>query len=282
MSDKATDDPINFVRMIVTKITRGRVSIQEFEDMVGDGLIGLVDARNKYDPSKANGGKFSTYAEWRIRGAIIDSTRQRLGRKGQKNIVDLYEPQSKEDTRTIEDAAAEYSDPLEQLIVSQTLSTLSEREQQVINLLLQGYSREEIGDHLLVTEAHISQINSDIHLQLTGELPSKRESIMTIHHEYNRDPIIVERQLRVKELLAQNKTHQEIANLLHIKRQTVSNDCVAMRRRTQSKPPKQLSPIQSNQPIIEEIDFRDQISHLLRKNLIPKEKINLIINIIDL
>jgi len=46
----------------------------EFEDIVQVGVIGLIDAANKYDPTRDN--KFETYAEFRIRGAIIDELRK--------------------------------------------------------------------------------------------------------------------------------------------------------------------------------------------------------------
>jgi len=41
------------------------------EDLIQTGVLGLIDALEKYDPSK--GVKLSTYAEIRIRGSIIDS-----------------------------------------------------------------------------------------------------------------------------------------------------------------------------------------------------------------
>lgn len=44
------------------------------EDLINTGVLGLIDAINKYDPSK--GVKLSTYAEIRIRGQIIDSLRK--------------------------------------------------------------------------------------------------------------------------------------------------------------------------------------------------------------
>ena len=46
----------------------------EFDDLVGFGQFGLLDAINKYDPDK--NVKFKTYAVTRIRGAILDELRQ--------------------------------------------------------------------------------------------------------------------------------------------------------------------------------------------------------------
>ena len=45
----------------------------EFEDLLHAGVVGLLDAIDKYDASRCN--RFSTYAEFRIRGAILDSLR---------------------------------------------------------------------------------------------------------------------------------------------------------------------------------------------------------------
>ena len=45
----------------------------EIDDLLGAGALGLLDAVEKFDPSRSV--KFRTYAELRIRGAILDSLR---------------------------------------------------------------------------------------------------------------------------------------------------------------------------------------------------------------
>jgi RNA polymerase sigma factor FliA len=45
-----------------------------FEDLVHAGILGLIDALNKFDSEK--NVKFSSYAKFRIRGAILDSLRE--------------------------------------------------------------------------------------------------------------------------------------------------------------------------------------------------------------
>ncbi len=44
------------------------------EDLIGPGIIGLIDAVEKFDPNKKI--KFKTYAEFRIRGTMLDELRQ--------------------------------------------------------------------------------------------------------------------------------------------------------------------------------------------------------------
>jgi RNA polymerase sigma factor for flagellar operon FliA len=45
----------------------------DYADLFGAGILGLIDAAGKFDPS--HGVKFKTFAEYRIRGAILDSLR---------------------------------------------------------------------------------------------------------------------------------------------------------------------------------------------------------------
>ncbi len=44
------------------------------EDLISAGILGLIEAYNRFDPSK--GVKFKTFAEFRIRGAILDEIRK--------------------------------------------------------------------------------------------------------------------------------------------------------------------------------------------------------------
>ncbi|HJO00127.1 MAG TPA: FliA/WhiG family RNA polymerase sigma factor [Nitrospinaceae bacterium] len=45
----------------------------EVDDLISVGVLGLIDAITKYDPTR--GAKFKTYAEFRVRGAILDELR---------------------------------------------------------------------------------------------------------------------------------------------------------------------------------------------------------------
>ena len=59
---------------IASKVITGKSKYMEFDDLVGYGMIGLMDAISKFDKSK--GMKFSTYASIRIKGAMIDEIRK--------------------------------------------------------------------------------------------------------------------------------------------------------------------------------------------------------------
>ncbi|MCR5716293.1 MAG: FliA/WhiG family RNA polymerase sigma factor, partial [Lachnospiraceae bacterium] len=63
----------------LVKLVAGRLSMYlgytvEYDDLVGYGVFGLIDAIDKFDSAKDV--KFETYASLRIRGAIIDQIRK--------------------------------------------------------------------------------------------------------------------------------------------------------------------------------------------------------------
>jgi RNA polymerase sigma factor for flagellar operon FliA len=61
------------VRMVAYRIRERLPQSVEFDDLVSAGVVGLIDAYNKFDPSKEV--LFRSYAAVRIRGAILDSLR---------------------------------------------------------------------------------------------------------------------------------------------------------------------------------------------------------------
>ena len=66
----------------------------EIRDLVNAGVIGLLDAVEKFEPER--GVKFKTYAELRIRGAMLDSLRDldwapRSLRKKSKDLEKVYQ-----------------------------------------------------------------------------------------------------------------------------------------------------------------------------------------------
>lgn len=64
---------LGLVKYVVGRLPQARFAGVDYQDLVGYGIIGLMDAIEKYDPSKDV--KFETYAILRIRGAILDSLR---------------------------------------------------------------------------------------------------------------------------------------------------------------------------------------------------------------
>ncbi len=71
--DKLIMEYAPLIKFIAQKIAIRLPSNIELDDLISSGVIGLMDAIEKYDPTRDN--KFKTYAEFRIRGSILDELR---------------------------------------------------------------------------------------------------------------------------------------------------------------------------------------------------------------
>ncbi len=71
--DKLVVEYAPLIKFIAQKIAVRLPSNIELDDLISSGVIGLMDAIDKYDPTRDN--KFKTYAEFRIRGSILDELR---------------------------------------------------------------------------------------------------------------------------------------------------------------------------------------------------------------
>lgn len=108
------------VKRVVHRLA-GRLPAEvDIKEMLNSGIIGLVDALEKYDPRHET--NFSTYAQFRIRGAILDSFRSQdwaprsLRHKAHK-LESAYHKLEQEYGRPAEDAevAAELGVEMETL-----------------------------------------------------------------------------------------------------------------------------------------------------------------------
>ncbi len=96
----------------IVKYVAGRLAVHmgqyvEYDDLVSYGIFGLIDAIDKFDINSGN--KFSTYAQLRIRGEIIDQIRKldwipRSTRQKNKQFETVYKELSDELKREPNDA----------------------------------------------------------------------------------------------------------------------------------------------------------------------------------
>ena len=98
LGDSALREKLILEYAPLVKLVAGKLSMYlgynvEFDDLVGYGVFGLIDAIDKFDYGK--GVKFETYASLRIRGAILDQIRKmdwipRTVRQKQKELDGAY------------------------------------------------------------------------------------------------------------------------------------------------------------------------------------------------
>ncbi len=65
---------LQFVESLARRVAASMPHSVERRDLVQDGLIGLIDAAHRFDEGR--GIKFETFAERRVRGAMIDALRR--------------------------------------------------------------------------------------------------------------------------------------------------------------------------------------------------------------
>lgn len=79
---------LQMVRFLARRIAERLPQHVDLEDLISAGIVGLLDAASKYDPGKQV--QFKSYAQFRVRGAILDSLRvldwspRELRRKGRE------------------------------------------------------------------------------------------------------------------------------------------------------------------------------------------------------
>ncbi len=113
-------DYVPLVKFVAHRIASRLPSHVELDDLINSGILGLMDAIEKFEP--ARNIKFKTYAELRVKGAILDGLREldwvpRSLRRKKKDIEVAYHSLEQQMGRaaTDEEVAAHLGVPLEEL-----------------------------------------------------------------------------------------------------------------------------------------------------------------------
>jgi RNA polymerase sigma factor for flagellar operon FliA len=118
--DQLITECLPLVKFIAHRISARLPAHVEVDDLIHSGILGLMDAVKKFEPDR--NVKFKTYAEQRIRGAILDGLRDldwvpRSLRRKKKDIETAYHELEQRWGRaaTDEEVAAHLGLPLEEL-----------------------------------------------------------------------------------------------------------------------------------------------------------------------
>lgn len=118
--DQLIIECLPLVKFIAHRISARLPSHVDVDDLIHSGILGLMDAVKKFEPDR--NVKFKTYAEQRIRGAILDGLRDldwvpRSLRRKKKDIETAYHQleQQKGRAATDEEVAAHLGLTLEEL-----------------------------------------------------------------------------------------------------------------------------------------------------------------------
>lgn len=205
----------------LVKYVAGRLSIYfgsnvEYDDLVGFGVFGLIDAIDKYDVNK--GVKFETYASLRIRGAVIDSIREmdwvpRSLRQKNKELEKVYweienelghAASDKEVADKLGISLDEFYKLLNDVNVSSMVSLEDFLEQNYeIGVDMSGVSKEDRPENY-VELAEIKEILADA----INKLPEKEKTVISLYYF---------EELTLKEISAIMKVSESRISQLHTK-----------------------------------------------------------------
>ncbi len=173
MGTKSATAPIEFVRRIVLNVTRRYPAHIDRDELIGEGLLRLVEARKRFDDTR--GTQFDDYVTHRIRGAVLDwvrrndpvprQERRRAIQNGEILLPFVVSNEGEVDRAadTRENAAAlieqEEESKLQLERLHLALGQLSERERQVLSLrFVDGFKFEQIARELDSSNSRAAQI----------------------------------------------------------------------------------------------------------------------------
>ena len=194
LRDKIIRQYMPLVKYVAGKVSVGMPSSVEFDDLVGFGQFGLLDAIEKYDPDK--NVKFKTYAVTRIRGAIFDELRQldwvpRSVRQKSREIEDTIGDLEARLGRSASDAEIAGKLGVSEEEYQQTVMKLSGTS--VLSLNDVWYSGND-NDHMSIGDSieSPSSLNPDvivereeirkIIIQAINELPEKEKMVIVLYY----------------------------------------------------------------------------------------------------
>jgi RNA polymerase sigma factor for flagellar operon FliA len=164
------------------------------EDLISSGVIGLLDAIAKYDPERAN--TFGTYAEFRIRGAMLDDLRgldwvPRSVRQKEHALTKAYEEIERQQGRPAEDQEVaallgldldKFSDWLTQVrgvsLLSLNAPVESNTKKATIDLLDTLQMDEAAGPLQLTETHHLTMLIAEA----IEALPSQEKTVISLYY----------------------------------------------------------------------------------------------------
>jgi RNA polymerase sigma factor for flagellar operon FliA len=164
------------------------------DDLISAGVLGLIDAVDKFDPGKKV--KFKTYAEFRIRGAILDELRSmdwvpRSVRRKSTQLENVYNRLQNRLGRpaTDEEVAEELGVGLDEFfqlldqVKGINLLSLDDQESPLNNLdtdqVMEALGRSEREDPLALLG--LAELQSQVAAAISG-LPEKEKLVVSLYY----------------------------------------------------------------------------------------------------
>jgi RNA polymerase sigma factor for flagellar operon FliA len=182
----------NLVNAIAAKIKRRLPGHVDVEDLVQTGMIGLLEAASRFDPSRAV--EFSTYANARITGVILDELRKsdacsrqdrRAARviesaKAQLRIETREEPGREQIAEAVGLGLAEYDRTLHRLEAGKSPEAAFADDSEMTDMVSQLPSKDESA-----LETYCKRENSRLLRTYIDQLTPRQREVLNLYYFEN-------------------------------------------------------------------------------------------------
>lgn len=202
---------IPLVKAIAARIHDNLPVHVDLDDLIHAGILGLLDAVDKFDPQK--GVTFSSYAKYRIRGAILDSLRQDdWATRDQRRRHKQYEAAVQELMATLQ------REPTDAEVAAKLGVELSRWRQMLLDLQVTGLvsasQRRPDDDPGLSMDFEGDRRLRPDHVCVHKQLKEELDKVLKVLPERY--------QVVIKLYYGQNKTMKEIGDILGVNESRVS------------------------------------------------------------
>jgi len=221
--EKILEDVIPLIKHLAYKVSKGIEDDDLLEDLISAGIVGLLEAIEKYEPER--GIKLNTYAYLRIKGAMLDELRAR----------DYFSRDARSKHKKIEDAIrkleARFGRPPEDDEVAKSLHVSIEhyrkmlrdfRYLQVINIEdlheIFGEERRELIQYAIAEKETVEESASlreieTILARAIEALPEKQRLVLTLYYYEDLNMKEIGKVLNITEARISQLHTQAIMNL---------------------------------------------------------------------
>jgi RNA polymerase sigma factor for flagellar operon FliA len=189
--EQLVNEYLPYVKRIVQRIATHLPASVDVEDLKNVGVIGLIQAVDRYDPRRDN--KFMTYAIFRIKGAVLSELRSRdyLSRSSRRKLREMEHACQRLEQRLGRDPgddemAAELGIDIEELHRTRQMSSISFISFEELGVSSKD-EKEKLMNYLMdheddaLSQARLKELKSGL-ARAIEQLPEKERLVISLYY----------------------------------------------------------------------------------------------------
>jgi RNA polymerase sigma factor for flagellar operon FliA len=189
--EQLVNEYLPYVKRIVQRIAAHLPASVDVEDLMNVGVIGLIQAVDRYDPRRDN--KFMTYAIFRIKGAVLSELRSRdfLSRSSRRKLRELEHASQRLEQRLGRDPddaelASELGVELDDLHRTKQMSSISFVSFEELGVSAKD-EKEKLMNYLMnheddaLSQTRLKELKSGL-ARAIDQLPEKERLVISLYY----------------------------------------------------------------------------------------------------